>query len=371
MSTVAPSVSAPPGLSRAHTFGVEIDARGPLRPTKPAYDPIRSIESSGFSFVVKDLLHAIGCKTASLPMNEEDECLRCSYLFTRILDLQAPVLCFASGNDSDLQTPRSQELGIGMMCLIAHYYWQIPWDQLGPIPAPGKRFDYRGQNGSIKAIFESKGTKYSYNQPNQIVHGLEKKEEHHARGENYDVELVVSTHVGMTGDTPRILTADPEYDFNALAFGPDSNNFYRIRHYARVMQFIGAPATARRLYLESNALLGRGNQPPRGMNDDFELFDEYRIGPLRFLGHWFDKWVPEGSVRFRKYRDVEQSLRKNPFRTRVFQGLFDEFIGIILESSPTDIQLFDRGILRRLKDVGGEPVSAFDDGSIFVVEEIN
>ena len=148
-------------LSRRHTIVVRQDDRGRLPEGNSTYDPIRKVIRSGFSFRTIDLLHAIGCKTASLSMSENQECLRSAYVFTKILDLDAPQLCFIPGLDSDLQTPRSQELGIGMTCLLASRCFSIPWDQLDSIPAPGKRFDYRAAANGLKCIFESKGTKVS------------------------------------------------------------------------------------------------------------------------------------------------------------------------------------------------------------------
>ena len=63
-----------------------------------------------------------------------------------------------------------------MMCLIAERYFGIPWDQLGPLPGQGKRFDYRGITGQLQCIFEAKGTSHSANQNAQINSGLDKKQ---------------------------------------------------------------------------------------------------------------------------------------------------------------------------------------------------
>lgn len=210
-------------LNRRHTFPVEVDALGPL-PATAAYSPLKNIEHRGFSFAAQTLLHAIGCKTTPLPRSQQDECLRSAHLFTHVLDLEQVPLCFI-GKLGDLQTNRSMELGIGMTCLFAHRHWAIPWDQLQPIPGRGLRFDYRGRGrlpdgGTragkrrrvINAIFESKGTKYRASQSKQVIHGRKKKAAHHRRGDRFDVELIVSTHVGSSGQKPRILIADPPMD---------------------------------------------------------------------------------------------------------------------------------------------------------------
>src|SRR5689334_10297216 len=112
----------------------------PLPEDNDAYSPVRAPAQSGLQITTRQLLHAVGSKLAALPATAHDECLKASLLFTFILDLSGPHLCFKPNIDSDLQTPRSQEMGIGMMCLLAEECFDIPWDQLGSLPGPGMRF---------------------------------------------------------------------------------------------------------------------------------------------------------------------------------------------------------------------------------------
>src|SRR5690242_14727431 len=95
---------------------VSVDDRGPI-PRDQVYAPINRIGRTGFSFKFIDLLHAIGCKTASLPSSEKAECVSCAYLFTKILHLNDETGDIYSKelHDPDIQTPRSQELGIGVL----------------------------------------------------------------------------------------------------------------------------------------------------------------------------------------------------------------------------------------------------------------
>lgn len=169
-------------LDRLHTLNVEISLAGPLPQANQAYDTVRSLPQTGFSFTPRELLHAIGCKTAAIPSSARDECVKSAWLYTHILDLEGPYLSFRGTHGSDLQANRSQEIGIGVMCLLAQRHFNIPWDQLGSLPGRGKRFDYRGTDGILECIFESKGTSYRRHQPSQIDDGIEKKNAHHARG---------------------------------------------------------------------------------------------------------------------------------------------------------------------------------------------
>lgn len=49
-------------LDRDRIIPVEISSLGPFPQNKRAYDCIRNLPLSGFSFKARELLHAIGCK---------------------------------------------------------------------------------------------------------------------------------------------------------------------------------------------------------------------------------------------------------------------------------------------------------------------
>ncbi|WP_253993383.1 hypothetical protein [Myxococcus qinghaiensis] len=220
-----------------------------------------------------------------------------------------------------------------MMCLFASRLWNIPWDQLESIPAPGKRFDYRGSNNSIRGIFEAKGTKYSRNQGAHIKHGVEKKAEHHKRGERYDVELIVSTCVAAKEGRSRIMVADPEFDFGELAFGPDSSYFFRLRHYARVLHYAGLTPLARNIYEEAVEML----RPSLRLYNRLQIspatrfssrqniqLSQVRAGKRDYLGKWIDYQIPpddpESSFSI-KPRKAAKLLSVFPKKLQLFQGI--------------------------------------------------
>ena len=114
-------------LDKTHVIPVTVSADAPLPKDKASYDPIRNlVQNGGLEITTRELLHAIGSKTAALPSSAQDDCLRASLLYTYILDLERPYLAFKPGMDSDLKTPRSQEVGIGITCLLANKAFSIP-----------------------------------------------------------------------------------------------------------------------------------------------------------------------------------------------------------------------------------------------------
>ena len=119
-------------LDRQHTITVEISTDGPLNQENRAYDSMRTLPNTGFQITPRDLLHAIGCKTAALPASQKDECMKSAWLFTNILNLNTPHLAInadkAKAIGSDDLGSRSKELGIGILCLIAANYFNVPCD---------------------------------------------------------------------------------------------------------------------------------------------------------------------------------------------------------------------------------------------------
>jgi hypothetical protein len=58
--------------------------------------------------------------------------------------------------------------------------------------------------------------------------------------------------------------------------------------------------------VESTELLS-SRQPQRGLFDDYELTDleAINVGEERFVGHWFDTWVPIEISRYERFKTVE------------------------------------------------------------------
>lgn len=361
-----------PLLDRQHTIAVEIDERGSLPDDNQNYNPIRNLANNGITFTPRRLLHAIGSKTAALPMNEEDECLKSAHLYTHILDFNSPNIRFNPAFDSDLQAPRSQEIGIAMMCLLAYQCFGIPWDQLGPIPGRGKRFDYRGIINGINCIFESKGTKYRGNQNGQIGHGLEKKEAHHQRGEFFDIELIISTYIGQGDETPRILLADPDEDSLKELFGKGDNIFYRLRHYTRVMQFAGLTPQAYQLNKYAYSHL-KSKEPHRQWKEKwrFEDFPSKQIicNNELFIGNWYRDWIPEKSKRYERLYKRTETSRKIHKKWKVFQGIKKNVYDNIFFGDLTSIkQMSDEECKIFTKSEHDIAVSVFPDGSILAID---
>jgi hypothetical protein len=262
-ASVTVSITVSDALSTLISIPLGVDRRG-LLPNDANHAKLKGCVTTGFAFKPIDLLHAIGSKTAALPSSQYADSIISAARLLFLMEFDGVTLWFKEGIDSDLQTPRSQEIGIGMMCLIALDCFDVLWDQLEVIPGPGRRFDYRAANAALQCIFESKGTKYRGNQSSQITDGLDKKETHRLNGETYDVALVISSHVGGPGEEPRILVADPELPDWRAAFDPDRELMYRSRHYARALQFAGFAAESRELYLTSGRIKERKQAPPIG-----------------------------------------------------------------------------------------------------------
>jgi len=356
-------------LDRRHFIPVQVSQNAPLPPNTPSYDPIRGLLQGGLEITTRELLHAIGSKTAALPCSATDECLRASLLYTYILDLDRPNLSFKPGMDSDLQTPRSQEVGIGMMCLLASKAFGVPWDQLGGLPGRGLRFDYRGQIRGFDGIFESKGTSHMSNQSSQIDHGLAKKEAHHQRGDRFDVELIISTFIGRGSQRPRIVVGDPDFDELAKIYGQADKRFFRLRHYARVLQFVGLPKSAFALNRHARAYLKGERAVGETILDKKQLdgyLDTEDFGGSRYFGRWFEDVAPQGSTRYSEDRYGKKLLDQfdGKRQRKVFQGMRDDVYHAGFEGEPFSQDLLTpNDIERELRRID-VPASLFPDGTI-------
>jgi hypothetical protein len=361
-------------LDRVHTLQVGISPNGPLPYGRASYAPLLALPQQGFSFTPRDLLHAIGCKTAALPMSARDECLKSAWLYTNIFDLEGPHLSFQGAYGSDLQIARSQEVGIGMTCLIAERYFGIPWDQLGPLPGRGKRFDYRGTNGSLQCIFESKGTSHRSNQDPQIASGLEKKTAHHSRGEHFDIELIISSCISHNGDPPRILLADPDRSSIKHLYERGDNRYFRLRHYCRVLQYVGLPRSAFHLNRYSREYLENRRSIYRTIMDEKQergYLSSIRLGNDEFLGRWFDSWLPKDSTR---YKTLYERSRKYPFsqastRRSIFQGLRRDVYEAGLLPEPFSHPLLEKRERDKYGAFNSSGVSVFADGTVMIFKQ--
>lgn len=356
-------------LDRVHIIPVQISEKAPLPDDNEAYEPIRELQRTGLRITTRELLHAIGSKTATLPSSKRDECFRASLLYTYILDLERPYLCFKGGMESDLKTPRSQEMGIGIMCLLASKAFNVPWDQLEALPGPGLRFDYRGQTNGFDGIFESKGTSHRGNQSGQISHGIQKKEAHHDRGERFDVELIVSTFVGSNNLQPRIILGDPDFDKLAKVYDSSDNRFFRLRHYSRILQFVGLPKSAfylnryARKYLKGERLVG---DTILSEKQTAGFLSTETFGNERYFGRWFNTVSPEGSKRYTEERYGKKLLKRFDWKIRpkVFQGMREDVYRAGFDGEPFSHNLLTKQDIEKSLRKIDIPASVFPDGTI-------
>lgn len=358
-------------LDREHTIRVEISPENPL-PHNDAYAGLLPLAQTGFTFTPRQLLHAIGCKTAALPASANDECIKAALLYTHILDLEGNHLSFQGDFGSDLQTARSQEIGIGFTCLLAQQYFGIPWDQLGPIPGQGKRFDYRGVANGRDCIFEAKGTSYLNNQASQIEHGVDKKNVIHQGGEHFDVELVISTYIGRQNGAPRIILADPDKSSLKKLADRGDERYYRLKHYCRVLQYIGLPRSAYQLNRFTQKYLNDRNALYQIIMEEksrTEFLTPVTVGGDVFLGRWFTEWLPKDSKRYKKLSSRTTSLRTKQNKIRVFQGIRRDIYRSLFTTKPVSQNLLNRQTINKYSRYEGSRVSVFPDGTIMIFDQ--
>ena len=294
--------------------------------------------------------------------------------FAYFFDLDSDKLNFVPAPHSDFQAYPSQAMGVGILCLLAQHLFVIPWDQLEPFPGRGVRFDYRGRRQGFDGIFEAKGTSHMQNQLGQIEDGLTKKTAHHARGERFDVELIVSTFVGRRNTAPRIVLADPDFDRLARLYDSTGDKFFRLRHYVRVLQFMGLPRSAFALnrfakYHFSGEGAWSGRILDRG--DAVRDLEPLEMGGFRFLGRWFDSIIPPGSGRYDRspYERLVAARGDSP-RYRVFQGLRQDIFDSAFEGQPFSRDLVTASEIQRTLENADRRASVFPDGTILVFELI-
>lgn len=347
------------------------DDRGRL-PKGGVYDPLIALEKVGVTFKPIDLLHVLGCKLAKLPSTELDRCISAAGLYRELLVVDSQKnLNMQHLHDPDVQGPRSQELGIGLSCLLANQAFSVPWEALEPIVAPGRRFDYRGEvarpdGSTLKLLIEAKGTTDHRKQDAKIGDGLDKKAVWHAKGRPVDVELVVSVHVPYQG-RGRIIVADPPMDDVTNAFWDGAPEFFRLRHYARAATCAGAPAIGMYLRREADALRRflpefeaelLSVPPGSWIRADLQGMAQYRANDQVFLGQWLST---AKLPREPKHRRRHQWIIEKAKGTDAFLGIDRAVLGPLLslaeEAMPKDARVSE----------GRDVSSVFNDGTILVI----
>ena len=365
-----------------HSFNIPVSIRNNTFPNNQPYAAISNLSVTGFSFTGKELLHSIGCKIASLPASNRDESIRAAQLYAHLLDFEGPYLGYKPTVeiDSDLQTNRSNEIGIGIGCLIASKHFNVNWDTLEPIKGKGKRFDYRATDPNQNYAYEFKGTKHRGKQREQIDNGLSKKADMHSRNERYDVELIISAHLNYSNVEPRIILADPPFEGYKNEFTEQADLFYRLRHYSRIAQFIGDIPLSRALYLQSQFVRIEGDNVINTDQIDDLGFTAYKaeknafynprneerilkfdIGNSQFTGRWISDWLPEIPPTNRITYNLPV-ISPNQ-KLEIFQGVTDDLYNVLISTESEKIRALKKNDVFLLESQNVE-YNRFDDGTV-------
>jgi hypothetical protein len=358
------------------TYTIPVVIRNITFPNNTPYQELHNLDHTGFSFTVRELLHVIGSKTASLPSSEQDECVNSAFLYAHLLDFQGQYLGYKPSviMDSDLQTNRSNEIGIGIGCLIANKIFNVSWDTLESIKGQGKRFDYRATNPTQRQVYEFKGTKHRAKQSEQITNGLLKKGEMHNRNESYDVELIISTHLGFSNQEPRIVVADPHFEGFKGNFTEEAELLYRLRHLSRIGQFMGDTPLSRNYYLSSMQFLPKKelgwiqNVAFKNISLEYKVIDtQIKIETLYvqgepFIGRWVSYWQPEKKRLKRKGFELPSFSGNEDLE--IFQGVTRQLYEFMKTYRLSDFENKLQFEKKKVKTESGIEFTTFDDGTV-------
>lgn len=361
------------------SFTIPVEIRSDTFQNNTPYPQLANLEQTGFEITGRELLHAIGSKTASIPANYQDECINSAYKFVHLLDFQGQNIGYKTTINigSDLQTNTSNEIGIGVGCLIANKLFDVDWDKLEPIIGQGMRFDYRATKPGQNYVYEFKGTKHRGNQNGQINNGLAKKAEMHNRNESYDVELVISAHLGFSNQPPRIILADPPFEGFKNEFTKEAETVYRLRHLARIAQFIGNTQLSRVLYMQSREFVRIKNAEQTKEFGDKLLIRELKsresqlmlekmtilkVENRTFMGRWVSYWQPEKKTF--KHKRIELPDFSDTGPIEIFQGVLISLYETMTEAPITGLDDKLKFSQRKIKDNDDVEFTLFDDGTV-------
>ncbi|MBS4027390.1 MAG: TMF family protein [Ignavibacteriales bacterium] len=360
------------------TFTIPVEIRLNTFPNDTPYPQIANLQQTGFEISARELLHAIGSKTASLPANYQDECINSAYKFLHLLDFEGEHLGYKTiiNIGSDLQTNTSNEIGIGFGCLIANKLFNVDWDTLEPILGHGMKFDYRATNPGQNYVYEFKGTKHRKKQNEQIGNGLDKKNEMHNRNESYDVELIVSAHLGYSNQEPRIILADPKFHGFENEFTEEAKIIYRLRHLARIAQYIGNSQLGRVLYMQSRKLLIKKDIAQvqefgekllkhelrsRESQKMLERIITITVDNRNFIGRWVSYWQPK--TKNFKGNDFRLPRFSKRGKVEIFQGASADIYKTMTETSLTALKEKLQYVQAKYKTNDDIEFTTFDDGT--------
>ncbi len=360
-------------------FTIPVEIRTATFPNNTPYPQLNNIDQTGLEITARELLHAIGSKTAALPANYQDDCIHSAFKFLHLLDFEGENLGYKATINlgSDLQTNTSNEIGVGVGCLVASKLFNVDWDTLEAVAGRGVRFDYRATNPGQNYVYEFKGTKHRRNQIRDIASGLSKKETMHNRNEQYDVELIVSTHFGNSNEPPRIILADPPFEGFQNEFTEEAGIVYRLRHLARIAQFIGDTKLSRVLYMQSREFITKkddsqiqelGETLQRRViksSEPQKLLEKttaIKIDNKNFIGQWVSSLQPEGKTNKGKIIKLPKFADKG--KVEIFQGASIDLYKTMTETSLSDLKQNLKYDREKIKANNNIEYTTFGDGTV-------
>ncbi len=155
----------------------------------------------------------------------------------------------------------------------------------------------------------------------------------------------------------------------------DDERYYRLKHYCRVLQFIGLPSSAYCLNVYALDHLDKKRAVYRTILDekrDRRFLESITVAGDEFLGRWFDSWLPKRSTRYKRLYQKQKDLRA-PFLSKkrsVFQGLRRDFYESGFTTEPFSKPLLEKRTIHKYRRFDEAGVSVFPDGTVMVFRQI-
>ena len=152
------------------------------------------------------------------------------------------------------------------------------------------------------------------------------------------------------------------------------NRYFRLSHYARVLQYIGLPKSAYILNTVARKYLKGERDVRSAIQDEKDLegtLDLERFGGQTYVGRWFNTVAPEASKRYSKKRYGEERLSKfrNTSNRRVFQGLRRDIFRAGMGFEPFTHEMLSPDVITAARSGTNQKISLFPDGTVQVFQE--
>jgi hypothetical protein len=170
------------------------------------------------------------------------------------------------------------------------------------------------------------------------------------------------------------VVGDPEFDAMADIYDRVDDRFFRLRHYARVFQFVGLSKSAFLLNRYALAHFGGATDEEMKMRAEVQADNDLEEETLQietfqnegYFGRWFAGIAPEGSRRYREDRYGRQLVDRfdQGLPRRVFQGIREDIYHAGHSDEPFSHQLLSREDIEASLIKIGRNASIFSDGSV-------